>query len=935
MAESLRRAVVISSTGSSTSTRFFEVISDIVCTSESHSFSFGQVVVLGLANLCHPIQSTRRQAFDILETIHQQSSGILTMSQFEATVGSLAPGTYVHGHPLLADFLAGEHPTQAANVLEQVATWLPELPETPECNTIILLLLQSLEFWIPNIQLMTDDKTGLSQAGMSALFHLVALSRRYGQSHTEQIVALWTRLTDPPNGSNGHATVRFLLEQSHKVGNTVFIDCAANIVACLCQTTIGPEIFEDLCTVIEPARMLPIIEHKLAFPDERDMELWSDLDALFADQPRLSLGSAQFAWLFLADVALQRYWEFKAQLPLLLHSVFTHVDHRSPFVRERARQMLFLLLRSWAPGYDELHERSLHPTRASLKQVIARLETEAESMYWSEEDRSPETNMQWLCTRVVAFFGPLCPGLCEKWGSLALAWGTSCSIRATAFRSLQIFRSLSPSVKKHDLAMLLGRLSNTISAPAENIQTFTSEIIWTVHSLATSEELDLGVLPQMYWSACACLCTTVEKEFLQVLKLLEVLLPRIDFDDSKTMEVLLSQRPLDWTGSSFLQPGLMPGLRSAVTIKTTFKILQSLTKFTDGTVIDSTEGRVRDLYTVSLPWCLQAMSEGTPDDALREFAENLGGLAKREGRHSIHKIMTSFAKSHFRTRDDFLRQSVSSLREHYGADHWGDIVTLLMGLVLNSERWLRIQAMQILKVLFQQRETRDPVELLGSELLMPLLRLLETDLASQALDVLEEPMVMSGGLAAKHVLRMSMHGHHLMHRDDPGATVFGVPEESGWCIVKADDLRQTCRTNVMAVFDTCAMSSRPSQIVFEPEVEALAVRKTEEEEDLGGLVQNLHDLTSFFQEVKPPTSILPSRRLEARVAAILAKSTAPEAVLESDIPPTPFVDVFRVGSMSGSDDESDEYSHSESDRDAFVFDTPGIYRSALNGSRLH
>ena len=39
------------------------------------------------------------------------------------------------------------------------------------------------------------------------------------------------------------------------------------------------------------------------------MELWADLDALFAEQPRLTLGSAQFAWLFLTDVPLQRQWD--------------------------------------------------------------------------------------------------------------------------------------------------------------------------------------------------------------------------------------------------------------------------------------------------------------------------------------------------------------------------------------------------------------------------------------------------------------------------------------------------------------------------------------------------------------------------------------------------------------------------------------------------
>jgi len=597
MDDTLRRAIVMTEQLNTSSGRFFEVLSDIVCNVETHGFTFCQVVCLGLSNLGNPLLTTRRHAFNMLETIHQQSSGILAMSQFEPTVGSLASSTYVHAHRLVSEFLAGEHPQQATNILAQFATWLPQVNDVASNNNIALLLLQSLEFWIPNIDLMTEDKSGLSHEGHSVLYHLMALTLRYSQSHTEQILVLWTRLVDPPHQSNGHATVRFLLEQSHKVGSTVFINCAANIVACLCQTAIGRQIFEDLCSVIEPARMLPTIEHKLAFPDALDMELWSDLDALFADQPRLSLGSAQFAWLFLADVALQRYWELKPQLPVLLHALFTHLDHRVLFVRQRAQRMLFQLLRSWVPGYDELPDRSNYPNRRAVKVAIANLEQEAESMYWKEDETSVESEpkMKWLCSQVLGFMDLLAPMLAERWGSLALAWGTACSIRAIAFRSLQIFRALMPRVKQSDLALLLGRLSNTISAPDENIQSFTSEIILTVNAVAALGDLDGSLLPQMFWCACACLSTTVQQEFAQILKLLDSLLARVDLDDPDTATQLLSQRPLDWLGSTALQSGLLKGLRSSSTSEGTLKILKALVKVQDERIIDPSGGRLRDL----------------------------------------------------------------------------------------------------------------------------------------------------------------------------------------------------------------------------------------------------------------------------------------------------------------------------------------------------
>jgi hypothetical protein len=101
--------------------------------------------------------------------------------------------------------------------------------------------------------------------------------------------------------------------------------------------------------------------------------------------------------------------------------------------------------------------------------------------------------------------------------------------------------------------------------------------------------------------------------------------------------------------------------------------------------------------------------------------------------------------------------------------------------------------MQILKVLFQQRETRNPVGLLGSKLLMPLLCPLETDLSAQ---VLEEPMVMSGGIAAKHVLRMSMHSRvrSMVKNVSSAATVFEENLEGIWTFVSHPRGRKSRRS---------------------------------------------------------------------------------------------------------------------------------------------
>ena len=161
----------------------------------------------------------------------------------------------------------------------------------------------------------------------------------------------------------------------------------------------------------------------------------------------------------------------------------------------------------------------------------------------------------------------------------------------------------------------------------------------------------------------------------------------------------------------------------------------------------------------------------------------------------------------------------------------------------------------------------------------------------------------------------------------------------------------------MAVFDTCKMPMRPSRIEFEPEVDRLV---DPFEDDLGDLVQNLHELSTFFlgdaeevvgSEAPPlptptmgpglPSMSVPSHRLEARVAAILAKSTDAAAAIDS--PQTPFVDVFHVNAgngttnglhhgFDGSDDDSDS---SEFDMDTFAYDDTFANESSNGGHHGH
>jgi hypothetical protein len=303
-----------------------------------------------------------------------------------------------------------------------------------------------------------------------------------------------------------------------------------------------------------------------------------------------------------------------------------------------------------------------------------------------------------------------------------------------------------PRVNRNTLAGLLARLSNTIADPDESIQAFTNELLLTLTALARSKDLDLAVLPQYFWSTYACLSTTVEAEYAHALEIMDALLNHLNLNENTAVKDLLECKPTNWAGSGLgLQRLVIQGLRSSVTSPASFKLLCRLAGFGDNILLEPGDGRLRDLFTVSLPWCLNAMDVDVAQPVVVDLGEKIAHLAESANLPNLARIMVSFSKSRFRTKDDFLRQSVTCLREHFAPKHWQDVTTLLLSLILNSERWLRLKSMQVLKGLFSHRESRQPLELLGSELLMPLLRLLQTDLAPQALDVLDEQVTIVGG----------------------------------------------------------------------------------------------------------------------------------------------------------------------------------------------
>lgn len=926
----LRRGFCDATTITLSSAAFFETIADVICGTSGHSFTFAQSVCLGLANLCHGDSTIRRHAFNILVAIHEQSAGVIAMAEFETMVANRTPSVYLQAHRLVGECLAGEHPEQAFDVLSEVTTLLLRVHRHGN-ERVCHLMLQGLEHWAPNLEVRALDtsKLALTSKGSLVVYHLLALTKRFGNAQPEQIAAIWARLVEVPDALAGRAVVSFLVNESLKVTTNAFVKCASEVIACLSRSAAGVQIFQELCSICGPERMLPTFEHRLEQPTPEELELWTDLDVLFADdQPRQLLGSAQYAMVYIGSVSVERMWTHHEHIPIILSAILCHLDHRASMLRSAARRMLFHLMRACVPRYPLATDKVGQPARASLLSIIATMEGQGDSLFWSESDAEEVVlpRMKHIVDHVVFVIGQSVPDLAKNLAAVSIPYIEHCHIRSIARRSLQVFRLLKVPLSQDILGHILSRLCTTISDEETDLHHFAEAIISTLAVPVASDDLNPALLPRLFWATASCLTTAVESEFAAAVRLLIAVLDKMDLESAESVESVLAQRPESWNGTYSLQTCLLSGLRSATTMADTFPALQRLSRISDSRLIEPSERRLCDLFALSLPWCLHSMVSDSRDAALDDFCTSIANLASQEGRDTISRIMTSFVKNRFRTKDDFLRQSIAGLREYYSATRWSDIATLLLGLVLNKENWVRVHTMQVLKAFFQQRDPRNAHHSLATEHLMPLLRLVEGDLAAEALDVLEEPTKVSGGQNSRNVLRMSMHGSFNTPPVDDGE-IFGVPEDSGWCIPRVKSRRSICRNNMLTVAQTCTGALRPSYIDLETRSQIISFSDPLDE-DLGVLVQDLHELSEFFQNTKPrPRILVPSQQLEDRVASIIARSTDDS----NDAPQTPFTDVFHIGKPNDYSDDSGDDSGSDSELDAFIYDSPTFYQSAPNG----
>ena len=589
---------------------------------------------------------------------------------------------------------------------------------------------------------------------------------------------------------------------------------------------------------------------------------------------------------------------------LLLQELFVLWDSNVPLVQEQAREMLVHMIHGLViTGTDD---GATDPTKSNIEEFVELVrrkdpstvwqyrERDGRGEAWSFSDKNDELrvpiSMPIITSRVISLFKLKHPGIQDEMARVALQWGTSCPVRHIACRSLQIFRCILVPLDRSMLIDVLARISNTVVHEEEDVQLFAIEMLTTLKTIIDAlAPADLLQWPHLFWTACACLDTIYEREFVATLAMIEKLLAKINLSDPAVVKLLEKSKPTRWQGPfEGIAPFVYKGLKSELALNTSLRILDTLVALPNSSLVGD-QTRLLFVVLANVPCFLQSFEDPSKLIDCVQSAENLATVADALDEHQLAMVLNTFAKNRYTASKDFLTQVLSTLRRAFFPAWELRSLIFVIGLLTNRLHWYKVKTLEVLQVLILDVDTQSPlIASQGPDLISPLLRLLQTQYCPQAIEVLDHIMYMSETPMTRHHMRMSMAGlgsRSLPVRKEYEKTqsLYGIPEETGWSVPMPAVHSNTTRANMQVIHHDCAHPSAPEaettptpEIEFHPEEEHQNsyfllersdtlhiddhVPVTPSEDGMGDLLTKLNSLNDFFDDTLDPSDDDPSNR---------------------------------------------------------------------------
>lgn len=771
------------------------------------------IICLSTVMIGHSDYELRCTAMKLLVYLEEKFYHSSTVNEFSEYVRSKSKRVYQKALFDISTHLASLHPDSAHIRISYLTMFFDKVDDSLKRN-----ILTCLQPWVLTISLEyiedttdTQDLTfkskttikKLNNASVMVLTNLIEITVKYTLAVLYDVEALWVALG---TANNFDKVLDFLMDYCLERKNPLMVKYSSQIIDYLAFSQPNPiSIIDKFIDNLQPKAMIPpqlTSNYLIPIVSQEFPYISNLLEAIPATEKNAVFSPGQLSMVFLVDIFTIQNDRMIERLPLLLHVAFSLLDHYLNVVQELAGSLLIYLIHTLAPN---------EPKSAETIEVLR--QRDHFKHLWVYDDlnndkkgaRTPK-NMDLLARNILEILTPVVPSLQDDWGRVSLHWATTCAVRHIACRSFQLFRSLLSFLDQGMLKDMLHRLSNTISDETLDIQGFAMQILMTLNAITA--ELDSEKLidfPQLFWSSVACLSTVHEQEFVEVLSTMSKFVSKIDLDAPDTVSCLISTFPPKWEGKfEGLQQIVMVGLRSATAWEPSMKFLDKLNYLKDSEIIGTGDSRLLMSVLANLPRFLHALDKKKVTKEIEETASVLSKMSENCNKNALSRILVSLSKNRFRSKKDFLVQTLSCINSTFFPEYEAQTLVLLLGFLSNKTPWIKLETMNLLKHIFPLVDLeRDEFVGVGADLISPLLRLLLTDYAEPALEVLDEAVIISGSQLDKDVLRMSLSNSSMKKEYEKTATLFGIPDDSGWAIPMPVVTAASTRNNVHAIFSTC------------------------------------------------------------------------------------------------------------------------------------
>ncbi|KXX77925.1 Cell morphogenesis protein PAG1 [Madurella mycetomatis] len=796
---------------------YFTVVTEVLLEHPGYPCPFWKLLGLCLFMLGNDQSAVRSKSSHLLRALEERQSQSRSskIQDFDISISDKTKAVYKLAQFEISKRLAKQHTELAFHIFSEFTFHFKGRQDAALRNVIAVILP-----WIQAVELKVDPNGGPIAQSYVLLANLLEITIKSSAALHNEVQALWQALATGPYPGNVRLILDFIMSLCLERREQNFVEYAKQIVVFLASTNSMPgnRVVEFLLLQITPKAMVPN-EKREAVPPPPDTNMLpycADLsDALPVGTKQAGFSLGQLSLILLVDLMVAPVSLVADNVPVLLQVVTVLWDHYTPLVQEQAREMLVHLIHELV--ISRLDDDTPAETRKWIESLIDSIRRHDRSVVWGYEDSNGKADghesnvppsMEHLTAEVVKTFELSFPGIKDQWGRLSLTWATSCPVRHLACRSFQIFRCILTSLDQYMLGDMLARLSNTIADEDTEIQTFSMEILTTLKTLIIKLDADkLLALPQLFWTTCACLESINECEFLEAVEMLNEFLDKLDFLSPTVRRLLYDGQPSKWDGPfEGLQPLLYKGLRSSKCLDLTLSTLEKLVQLpTDALVGD--DSRLFFTVIANLPRFLHAIDQKMVDRGVVQTAETLMALADEYGLTSMAAVLDHYLASKYSSGSEFVAQMFAALRERFLPALELRMVTMLMGLLTNATSWVKIKTMRILQVIIPDVDMKKAeIASHGSDMISPLLRLLQTEYCMEALGVLDNIMTMSGSPMDKHHLRMSMTrptSKAVRKEYERTQSLFGIPEASGWAIPIPARKTESTRANIHAAFYMC------------------------------------------------------------------------------------------------------------------------------------